>query len=64
MVKQKEIPVIHLDPESDFAQGLLKMLEHKKLRERFYAGEISLNELNRLLKEKNINRQYDHTQSV
>jgi hypothetical protein len=64
MVKQKEIPITHLDPDSDFAQGLLKMLAHKKLCERFYAGEISLNELNRLLKEKNINIQYNHPHDV
>ena len=36
------------------------MLEHKKLRERFWRGEINLIELNRLLKEKGINKQYEH----
>jgi hypothetical protein len=64
MSKVKKVPVIRLDPESDLAIGLIKMLEHKKLRERFYEGEISMNELNRLLKEKGINKKYDHPRAV
>ncbi len=64
MNKVKKVPVIRLDPESDLAIGLIKMLEHKKLRERFYEGEISMNELNRLLKEKGINKKYDHPRAV
>jgi hypothetical protein len=60
----KKVPVIRLDPESDLAIGLIKMLEHKKLREKFYEGEISMNELNRLLKEKGINKKYDHPRAV
>ena len=64
MNKVKKIPPIRLDPESPLAKGLLMMLEHKKLRERFYEGEISLNELNRLLKEKGINKKYDHPRAV
>ena len=64
MNKVKKVPVIRLDPESDLAIGLIKMLEHKKLRERFYEGEISMNELNRLLKEKGINKKYDHPRAI
>jgi hypothetical protein len=64
MNKVKKIPVIRLDPESDLAIGLIKMLEHKKLREQFYEGDISMNELNRLLKEKGINKKYDHPRAV
>jgi hypothetical protein len=64
MNKVKKVPVIRLDPESDLAIGLIKMLEHKKLREKFYEGEISMNELNRLLKEKGINKKYDHPRAV
>jgi hypothetical protein len=64
MSNVKKVPVIRLDPESDLAIGLIKMLEHKKLRERFYEGEISMNELNRLLKEKGINKKYDHPRAV
>ena len=37
------------------------MVEHKRLRERFWLGEISMEELNRLLKEKGINKQYEPT---
>jgi hypothetical protein len=54
MNKIKKSAPIRLAEDSPLAQGLLKMLEHKKLRDRFYEGEISLNELNRLLKEKGI----------
>lgn len=64
MNKVKKIPVIRLDPESDLAIGLIKMLEHKKLREKFWLNEISLEEFNKLLKEKNINIQYDETSSI
>jgi hypothetical protein len=64
MEKSKDVPIIHLDPKSPLAIGLIKMLEHKKLRERFYEGEISLNELNRLLKEKGINKKYEHPRAV
>ena len=64
MEKRKDIPTIKLDPQSPLAKGLLMMLEHKKLRERFYEGEISLNELNRLLKEKGINKKYEHPRAV
>lgn len=60
MRKRKKIPTIHLQPDSSLAKGLIMMLEHKKLRERFWRGEISLDQLNQLLKEKGINKQYEH----
>jgi hypothetical protein len=64
MNKVKKVPLIRLDPESDLAIGLIKMLEHKKLREKFWSGEINLEELNKQLKEKNINKQYEHSSAV
>jgi hypothetical protein len=64
MNKVKKLPPVRLPEDSPLAQGLLKMLEHKKLRDRFYEGEISLNELNRLLKEKGINKTYEHPRAV
>ena len=60
MRKRKKIQTIRLQPDSSLAKGLLMMLEHKKLRERFWRGEISIKELIGLLKEKGINKQYEH----
>ena len=59
MRQKKKIPTIRLDPNSPLAKGLVMMLEHKKLRERFWRGEINLAEFNRLLREKGINKQYE-----
>ena len=56
----KKVPTIRLDPESPLAKGLVMMLEHKKLRERFWRGEIGLAELNQLLNDKGIKKQYEH----
>jgi hypothetical protein len=64
MNKVKKVPLIRLDPESDLAIGLIKMLEHKKLREKFWSGEISLEEFNKQLKEKNIDKKYDESSPV
>lgn len=64
MRRKKKIPTIRLQPDSPLAKGLIMMLDHKKLRERFWRGEINLDELNRLLKEKGINKQYEHVLSV
>ena len=64
MKKKDGVPVVHLDPNSPLAKDLIRLLEHKKLRSLFFAGEISLNELNRLLKEKGINKKYDHPRAV
>ncbi len=61
MPKKKKIPIIRLQPDSPLAKGLLMMLDHKKLRERYWRGEINLDELNRLLKEKGINKQYERS---
>ncbi len=64
MKPKHKIPTIHLDPESPLAKGLLMMLAHKKLRERFWRGEITLDELNTLLKEKGIPKQYEHSNAL
>lgn len=61
IVKNK---IIHLKADEPLAQGLLKMLEHKKLRERFWRGEITFEELNKALLEKGINKQYEHPAAV
>ena len=64
MRKKQKVRTIRLSPESSLAKGLVMMLEHKKLRERFWRGEISLVELNLLLKEKGIDKQYEHSAAV
>ena len=61
MKENEKIPTIHLQSGSPLGEGLKKMVEHRRLRERFWLGEISLDELNRLLKEKGINKQYEPT---
>ena len=58
------MPKVYLSKDNPVAQGLLKMLEHKKLREKFWMGEISFEELNKLLLEKDINIQYEHPSAV
>jgi hypothetical protein len=63
-MKVIEYPPITLKSGSPIGEGLKKMAEHKKLREQFLLGEISLDELNRLLREKGINKQYDHPRAV
>ena len=37
MKRKKKVPIISLQPESPLAKGLIMMLEHKKLRERFFS---------------------------
>ncbi len=64
MKHSEKIPVIHLKSSSPLGAGLKKMVEHKRLRERFWLGEISLEELNQLLKEKDINKHYEHISAV
>ena len=64
MMKKKKIPVIRLEPTTPLAQGLLMMLAHKKLRERFWRGEINLAEFNQLLRDKGINKQYESTSAI
>jgi hypothetical protein len=53
-----------INPDSPTVQGLLKMLEHKRLREQFWFGKITFEELNRQLLEKGINKQYEHPSAV
>jgi hypothetical protein len=57
-------PPIKLKSGSPIGEGLKKMVEHKKLREQFLLGDITLDELNQLLTEKGINKQYDHPRAV
>jgi hypothetical protein len=64
MRKKKKIPTIRLQPDSSLAKGLVMMLEHKKLREQFWRGDISLAELNQLLKDKGIKKQYEHSSAL
>lgn len=64
MSKVIEYPPITLQPNSSLGEGLKKMVEHKKLREQFLLGEITFEELNRLLREKGINKQYEHPRAV
>jgi hypothetical protein len=63
MNKSKRVH-IHLKPGSPLGEGLKKMVEHKKLKERFWLGEITFEELNNLLREKGINIQYEHPSAV
>lgn len=56
--KRKRNKVVSIDPNSPIAQGLLKMVYHKRLRYQFKRGEITLLELNQQLKEKGIPRYY------
>jgi hypothetical protein len=53
-----------INPESPIAQGLLKMVLHKKLREQFWLGEITLEQLNQRLLELGIRKQYEHPAAV
>ena len=53
-----------LSPDSPLADGLIKMLEHKKLLDLFWKHEITFKQLNQLLKEKGINKQYENAEAV
>ena len=64
MSKVIQYPPITLKSGSPLGEGLKKMVEHKKLREQFLLGEITFDDLNRLLKEKGINIQYEHPRAV
>jgi hypothetical protein len=61
-IKEKETRIVN--PDSPTVQGLLKMLYHKQLREKFWFGEITFEELNKQLLEKGINKQYEHPAAV
>jgi hypothetical protein len=64
MNKIKKSKSITLHPESMMAKGLLKMLQHKQLRQQFWLGQITFEELNKQLLEKGINKQYEHPAAV
>jgi hypothetical protein len=61
---EEDIKPIAINPDSPMAQGLLRMLQHKQLREKFWLGEITLEELNKQLSEKGIRKQYEHPAAV
>ena len=64
MNKVQKNKIIKLKTDNPLAKGLLKMLEHKKLRERFWAGDITFVELNEQLREHGIKKQYEHPSAV
>ena len=64
MNKIKKSKSVTISPDSPMAIGLLKMLQHKQLREQFWLGKITFEELNKQLLEKGINKQYDHPAAV
>jgi hypothetical protein len=61
-VEKKETRTIN--PDSETVKGWVKMLQHKQLREKFWFGEITFEELNKQLLEKGINKQYEHPAAV
>lgn len=64
MEKVKADKSIKTHANSPLAQGLYKMAIHKRLRHQFKRGEITLEELNCQLREKNIPRYYEHSATV
>ncbi len=62
-MKLQENTII-LKAESRLAQALKRMLIHKRLKEQFWKGDISLIELNQLLLEQGINKKYEHETAV
>lgn len=61
---EEDIKPIPINPNSPMAQGLLRMLLHKQLREKFWLGDITFEELNKQLLEKGIHKQYEHPAAV
>jgi hypothetical protein len=61
---EEKMTIVPINPDSPIAKGLLRMLLHKKLREQFWKGQITFEELNKQLLEKGINKQYDHPSAV
>lgn len=53
-----------INPENPMAKGIIKMLQHKKLREQFWLGEITFDALNKQLLELGIPKQYEHPTAV
>ena len=64
MENKNKISVLKLKPGSPLGEGIKKMVEHKRLRKCFWSGEINLEQLNELLREKGINKQYEHASAV
>jgi hypothetical protein len=64
MEKIKKNKKNHLDANNPIAQGLFKMAIHKRLRHQFRRGEITLEELNHQLQERNIPRHYENSATV
>ena len=63
-IMEDDIKPIAINPDSPMAQGLLRMLQHKQLREKFWLGDITLDELNKQLLEKGIPKQYEYPRAV
>jgi hypothetical protein len=53
-----------VNPDSPMVKGLVKMLQHKKLREQFWLGEITFDAFNKQLLELGIPKQYEHPSAV
>jgi hypothetical protein len=64
MNKIKKSKSVTISADSPMAKGLFKMLQHKQLREQFWLGKITFDELNKQLLEKGINKQYEHPAAV
>lgn len=64
MNKVKKSKSVTISADSPMAKGLYKMWQHKKLREEFWLGKITFEELNKQLLENGINKQYDHPSVV
>ncbi len=64
MIKVKKRKPVTVNSDSPIAIGLYKMWQHKKLREEFWLGKITFEELNKQLLENGINKQYDHPAAV
>jgi hypothetical protein len=64
MNKIKKSKPVTISADSPMAKGLFKMLQHKQLREQFWLGKITFEELNKQLLEKGINKQYEHPAAV
>ena len=63
-VRIEEKKPLVVNPDSPTVLGLLKMLAHKRLREQFWFGEMTFEELNKQLLEKGIHKQYEHPAAV
>ena len=64
MNKVKKTKSVTISADSPMAKGLFRMLQHKQLREQFWLGQITFEELNKQLLEKGINKQYEHPAAV